>query len=84
MAGGQCILPRIAASSRNEEASRKRVACTRAIDARWEWMCGERRNLLATRRAHLSNPCAMFCDEYGAGEWAVNEVEIVTLLFVSE
>ena len=47
-------------------------------------MCGERRNLLATRRAHLGDPCPMFCNEDGAREWAINEVKIVTLLLIGE
>jgi hypothetical protein len=47
-------------------------------------MCGECRNLLAARRAHLSDPCAVFRDEDGAREWAADKVEIVTLFFVGK
>jgi hypothetical protein len=49
VACGKCILPRFAACSRNEESAGKRVTGTRAVNARWEWMCGERCNLLAAR-----------------------------------
>jgi hypothetical protein len=68
----------------NKEAAGKRVASARAVNARWEWVCGERRNLLAACRTHLSDPCAVFCDEDGAREWATDEVKIVALLFVGE
>jgi hypothetical protein len=43
---GKRILPRFAACSRNEEAAGKCVACTRAVDPRWEWMRGECGNVL--------------------------------------
>jgi hypothetical protein len=84
VASGYCILPRFAARSCNEETAGKRITGTRAVDAHREWMCGECRNLLATRRAHLGDPCPMFRDEDGAREWPIDQVEIVTLLFVGE
>jgi hypothetical protein len=84
MGCGQCILPRFAARSCNEETAGKRITGTRAVDAHREWMCGECRNLLATRRAHLGDPCPMFCNEDGARERAINEVEIGTLLLIRE
>jgi hypothetical protein len=84
MACGQCILPRFAARSCNEETAGKRVTGTRAVDAHWEWMCRERRNLLATRRAHLGDPCPVFCNQDGARERAIREVEVVTLLLIGE